>query len=72
MSIGKKRSAGHGHVLTWEITELPDADRWEFAHLHPDGSLGRTATSGCLHEGGDVPTGGEGQMGLRPPYMHSA
>lgn len=70
VSIGKKRSAGHGHVLSWEVTERPDADRWEFAHLHPDGSLGRTAPPGCLDGAGDVRTGGTGQMGLRPQYMH--
>ncbi|KXX54546.1 hypothetical protein [Rhodococcus sp. LB1] len=72
VSIGKKRGSGHGHVLSWEITEHPDADRWEFAHLHPDGSLGRTAPPACLHGADDVRTGGGGQMGLRPPYMHPA
>ncbi|MCQ4122359.1 hypothetical protein [Rhodococcus tibetensis] len=69
VSIGKKRSAGHGHILDWTITEHPGADRWEYAHLHPDGTFGRTATPGCLHER-EVRTGGGGQMGLRPPYMH--
>ncbi|WP_432422427.1 hypothetical protein [Rhodococcus opacus] len=69
VSIGKKRSAGHGHILDWTITAHPDADRWEYAHLHPDGTLGRTATAACLH-GRKVRTGGDGQMGLRPPYMH--
>ena len=69
-SIGKKRSAGHGHVLSWEVTEQPDADRRELAHLHPDGSLGRTAPPICLHDRGEVRTGGDGQMGLRPPYIH--
>lgn len=72
MSIGKKRGAGHGHILSWEITEHQNADPSEFAHLHPDGSLGRTAPASCLHDLGDVHTGGEGQMGLRPPYMHPA
>ncbi|WP_054248623.1 hypothetical protein [Rhodococcus opacus] len=72
MSIGKKRGAGHGHVLSWEITEHADADPWEFAHLHPNGNLGRTAPPTCLHDHRDVRTGGEGQMGLRPPYMHHA
>ncbi|MDF3311561.1 hypothetical protein P3H15_42035 [Rhodococcus sp. T2V] len=70
VSIGKKRGAGHGHILSWEITEHPASDLWEFAHLHPDGTLGRTAPPACLHEHGHVPTGGEGRMGLRPPYMH--
>ncbi|MGV9867249.1 hypothetical protein [Rhodococcus koreensis] len=72
VSIGKKRGAGHGHILSWEITEHPDAESWEFAHLHPDGGLGRTAPPACLHDLDHVRTGGEGQMGLRPPYMHPA
>ncbi len=72
VSIGKKRGAGHGHVLSWTVTEHPAADSWEFAHLHPDGGLGRTAPRACLHDVGDLQTGGEGQMGLRPPYMHPA
>ena len=70
VSIGKKRGAGHGHILSWEITEHPASDLWEFAHLHPDGTLGRTAPATCLRERGHVSTGGEGRMGLRPPYMH--
>ncbi|MFD7012410.1 hypothetical protein [Rhodococcus jostii] len=69
VSIGKKRSAGHGHILDWTITARPDADRWEHGHLHPDGTLGRTATAACLQER-EIRTGGDGQMGLRPPYMH--
>ncbi|MDV6247033.1 hypothetical protein [Rhodococcus opacus] len=72
VSIGKKRGAGHGHVLSWTVDEQSDGDRWEFAHLHPDGSLGRTAPPACLHDLDHVRTGGEGQMGLRPPYMHPA
>lgn len=70
VSIGKKRSAGHGHILNWTISEDSGADRWEFAHLHPDGTLGRTATPACLREAPHLRTGGDGQMGLRPPYMH--
>ncbi|QSE87822.1 hypothetical protein JWS13_03940 (plasmid) [Rhodococcus pseudokoreensis] len=70
VSIGKKRGAGNGHILSWEITEQSVGKPWEFAHLHPDGSLGRTAPATCLHERGDLRTGGEGRMGLRPPYMH--
>ncbi len=72
VSIGKKRSAGHGHVLTWTVDEEPAANRWEFAHLYPDGRLGRTAPAACLHGRSGVRTGGEGRMGLRPPYMHRA
>ena len=71
-AIGKKRGAGNGHVLSWKITEQPDVDLWEFAHLHPDGRLGRTAPAACLHDRGEIRAGGEGRMGLRPPYMHPA
>ncbi|ABH00655.1 conserved hypothetical protein (plasmid) [Rhodococcus jostii RHA1] len=72
VSIGKKRGAGNGHVLSWEVAEHPAADLWEFAHLHPDGGLGRTAPAACLRDHGEMRTGGDGQMGLRPPYMHPA
>lgn len=73
VSIGKKRSAGHGHVLTWTVDEEPGADRWEFAHLYPDGALGRTAPHSCLADTAPAAaTGGEARMGLRPPYMHPA
>ncbi|MDV7246390.1 MULTISPECIES: hypothetical protein [Rhodococcus] len=70
VSIGKKRGAGHGHVLSWTVDEHSDGGRWEFAHLHPDGSLGRTVPTACLRDHGEMRTGGEGPMGLRPPYMH--
>lgn len=70
-AIGKKRSTGEGHVLRWEITPTPSADRWAAAHLHPDGTLGRTTPPHCL-TGRTVPDGGEGLAGLRPPYMHHA
>ncbi|WP_237723966.1 MULTISPECIES: hypothetical protein [unclassified Rhodococcus (in: high G+C Gram-positive bacteria)] len=70
VSIGKKRGAGHGHVLSWTVDEAPEADGWEFAHLYPDNSLGRTAPTECLDGAREVPTGGVGPMGLRPPYMH--
>ncbi|MDI9941307.1 hypothetical protein QM806_38840 [Rhodococcus sp. IEGM 1351] len=73
VSIGKKRSAGHFHMLTWTVDEEPGADRWEFAHRYPDGALGRTAPHSCLADTATaVATGGEARMGLRPPYMHPA
>nr|WP_301851018.1 hypothetical protein [Rhodococcus pyridinivorans] len=70
VAIGKKRASGHGLVLEWEITPEPEADPWEFSHLHPDGSLGRTAPAECLRGRSEIPHGGHGHIGLRPPYMH--
>lgn len=71
ITIGKKRAAGNGHVLEWSVRPDPDADAWEYSHLHPDGSLGRTAPPGCLTERmASIATGGRAVMGLRPPYMH--
>jgi CRISPR type IV-associated protein Csf3 len=67
-AIGKKRGAGEGHVLSWDVALAP-AGPWEAGHLHPDGSLGRPTPPGCL-AGRDVPAGGCGTAGLRPPYMH--
>lgn len=69
-SVGKKRAAGHGTILDWTVEPDADADRWEFAHLHPDGSLGRTTPPACLTGHAEVPHGGNGRMGVRPPYMH--
>ncbi|MFT7022447.1 MAG: CRISPR type IV-associated protein Csf3 [Rhodococcus sp. (in: high G+C Gram-positive bacteria)] len=69
-TIGRKRSSGHGHILEWTVTADPTADPWTYSHLHPDGSLGRTVHVGCLNGRPPVDTGGDGQMGLRPPYMH--
>ena len=71
-AIGKKRSAGEGRVLAWEITPTPGEDPWAAAHLHPDGTLGRPTPEECLqgHTVGD--DGGVGTAGLRPPYMHTA
>ncbi|WP_128645065.1 hypothetical protein [Rhodococcus sp. BS-15] len=70
-TIGRKRSSGHGHILNWTVEEAA-ADPWASSHLHLDGSLGRTAHAHCLRGHQRVDTGGEGQMGLRPPYMHPA
>lgn len=70
-AIGKKRSQGEGHVLGWEVAQSLRLDRWEAAHLHPDGTLGRPTPSSCLTSR-SVPDGGVGTAGLRPPYMHPA
>ncbi len=69
-AIGKKRSSGEGHVLTWEVTTA-ELDPWEATHLHPDGTLGRPTPEACL-TGRTVRDGGSGTAGLRPPYMHPA
>lgn len=68
--VGKKRSAGEGRVLRWEFEPTPEQDVWTAGHLHPDGSLGRTAPPGCF-AGRSLPdTAGFGLAGIRPPYMH--
>ena len=66
-AIGKKRSAGHGHVLSWTVEHTPEVDEHAAAHLHPDGTLGRPCPPACTQ--GDHPTG---LAGLRPPYTHAA
>lgn len=71
VAIGKKRSQGEGQVLRWEVTELDEVDDYCAGHLHPDGSLGRTAPDQCLRRQ-SVSTGGYGLAGLRPPYVHPA
>lgn len=71
-SIGKKRSSGEGHVLRWEVEAAPDLDELTAAHLHPDGSLGRTVPPACRGQLGEVEDGGRGRAGIRPPYMHPA
>ena len=67
-AIGKKRSQGEGRVLAWHV-EPTDSDPWESGHLHADGSLGRPALPDCLANR-QVPHGGSGVTGLRPPYRH--
>lgn len=69
-SIGKKRATGEGHVLRWEVLPALDLDELTAAHLHPDGTLGRTTPDACLALLGDVLDGGLGRAGIRPPYMH--
>ena len=70
MTIGKKRSSGHGLVLGWAVEEVVGGDEWEFGHLHPDGTPGRTVPPTCLTTRSGIERGGEGRMGLRPPYIH--
>lgn len=69
-AIGKKRTSGHGRVTAWEITTEPALDRWDAAHTHPDGTLGRTTPAACLDGHAGVIDAGAGPAGLRPPYMH--
>lgn len=75
-SIGKKRSTGEGHVMSWDITAAHDLDPLTAGHLHPDGTLGRPTPPACrerLEEVlGPVAGGGFGTAGIRPPYMHAA
>lgn len=70
-TIGKRRTCGEGQVLAWTVTEQPGLDLVAAAHLHPDGSLGRTVPACCRALlGEDLVDGGYGRAGLRPPYMH--
>jgi CRISPR type IV-associated protein Csf3 len=70
-TVGGRRGSGEGSVIAWEVREAdPNEDPWSFAHLHPDGVLGRPAPLPCaerLH----VPTHHQGVAGLRPPMFHS-
>ena len=72
VAIGKKRAAGHGHVLSWTIDQVDELDPWDTAHLHPDGTLGRPTPAGCLTGHPNIVDGGTGTAGLRPPYIHPA
>lgn len=67
-AIGKKRAQGEGAVLSWQVQPESAGDPRSFAHLHQDGTLGRPATAECVPT--DVPNGGRGRAGLRPPYTH--
>lgn len=69
-SIGKKRAAGEGRVVRWEVFPEPGADPARAGHLHSDGSLGRPTPPACLDELGATVNGGWGTAGIRPPYMH--
>lgn len=72
-SIGKKRAAGEGHVLGWDVIPAPDLDLVAAAHTHLDHSLGRPCPPACRALlGPDITDGGIGYAGLRPPYMHPA
>ena len=70
--IGKKRAMGEGQVLGWQVSPQPDLGVFEAGHLHADGSLGRPVPAVCRAKAGQVPDGGWGRAGLRPPYMHPA
>ena len=69
-SIGKKRAAGEGQVLRWEVQDAPFLDVFSAGHLHPDGSLGRPVPPTCLEGRNSVRHSGTGLAGLRPPYIH--
>lgn len=69
--IGKRRAGGEGRVLQWTVTPT-DADPWDAAHLHPDGTLGRPCPATCLTGAGEPRGAGLCSAGLRPPYMHPA
>lgn len=72
-AIGKKRAAGHGRVLRWEV-EPTDRSPLEASHLHPDQSLGRPTPGGCLTHlhAVDPREQRQGTAGLRPPSTHTA
>lgn len=70
-AIGKKRAHGEGAVRSWHVEPAPSLDHWSAGHLHPDGALGRATPAACLHDR-DIPDGGVGRTGLRPPYLHPA
>jgi CRISPR type IV-associated protein Csf3 len=69
-AIGKKRSAGEGQILQWQVS-VSGREEWESGHLHPDGTLGRPCPRACVagHPAADRP---QATAGLRPPYMHPA
>lgn len=71
-AIGKKRAAGHGHVLSWTVTET-DRSAWSAAHLHPNDTIGRPTPHACLEApDAHAPHGATrtGPAGIRPPYSH--
>lgn len=71
-AIGKKRGAGHGHVLAWRVEHAPWISEQSAGHLHPDGTLGRPCPIRCAAELEVLDTQTTGQAGLRPPYTHPA
>lgn len=75
-AIGKKRAAGNGHVLRWEVAPAPGLDAWAAGHLHPDGTLGRPCPPSCLEKATTPVAGLEelatGRTGIRPPLVHPA
>lgn len=75
-AIGKKRTHGNGHVLSWEIAPSPDLDPWAAAHLHPDDTLGRPCPPQCLEHATTTVRDRDalalGRTGIRPPLVHPA
>lgn len=69
-AIGSRRGSGEGAVLRWEVRPVSPANPDKFAHLHPDGVLGRPVPHDCAAAVG-VPTGRVGLAGLRPPLFHT-
>ncbi|WP_394276130.1 hypothetical protein [Luteococcus sp.] len=68
-AIGKGRHHGEGRVLSWTVTEHPDADPWAYSHLHITGHLGRPTPPACLPD--DLVANHPPMLaGLRPPAMH--
>ena len=70
-AIGKKRAAGQGRVLRWEVHPT-GRDPWAAGHLHPDGAVGRPTPRTCLPAKilDENRHGGIGWAGLRAPYHH--
>lgn len=70
-SLGKRRHTGEGTVLGWTVTPHLDSDPTQFAHLHPNGTLGRPTPEACVTSLG-LRVDRTGTAGLRPPYWHPA
>lgn len=68
--IGKKRSAGEGRVLSFDVEAAPELTFHAAAHLHPDASLGRPTPPACVPGPDMVRHGGLASAGIRPPYVH--
>lgn len=69
-TVGARRGTGEGAIVRWTVdvpADSPDPER--FAHLHPDGSLGRPVPQQCADWLG-IPGGDTGYAGLRPPMFH--
>lgn len=70
-SVGGRRGSGEGSILKWSIEETSTSlSNFEFAHLHPDGILGRPSPISCAEQL-EVSLSHIGAAGLRPPMFHS-